>query len=162
MGHIQGVPSVMTDPSLESYIYALDDHLQYFRLSVRCQKYDSIFEHNLLKIANFPFHPLTVSRKITNEILKTKTGAFHIRASSQLVGLGAELWSPEKVTHYLWDTLYICKEDRLGSSPYICECKHHKLRHCGALGAAECRNELRLSCSFSMTPDRKFVNHEIS
>jgi hypothetical protein len=54
----------MGDPSLESY---KDDHL----LSVRCQRYELISEQNFLKIANFQFHPLTVSRKIThtNEIL---------------------------------------------------------------------------------------------
>jgi hypothetical protein len=58
-------PTNMANPCLESYLH--------FRLSVRCQRYESISEHNFLKIANFQFHSraLTVSRKIThtNEIL---------------------------------------------------------------------------------------------
>jgi hypothetical protein len=59
----------MANPSLESYIYALDDHIQ--TISVRCQRYELISERNFIKIANFQFHPRTVSRKIThsNEIL---------------------------------------------------------------------------------------------
>jgi hypothetical protein len=41
------------------------------RLSIKCQIYESLFELNYLKIANFQFHPLIVLRKIahTNEIL---------------------------------------------------------------------------------------------
>jgi hypothetical protein len=45
-----------------------------------------------LSISNFIHCPLTVSID---------------EPTSQLGGLGAELRSPEKVTHELWDTLYV-------------------------------------------------------
>jgi hypothetical protein len=67
-------PTEMANPSLESYIDALLMTIyEYFRLYVRCQRFESISEHNFLKISNIQFHPraLTVLRKIThtNEIL---------------------------------------------------------------------------------------------
>jgi hypothetical protein len=48
------------------------DHLQIWQTHLwkatfmPVQRYETISEHNFLKIANFQFHPLTVSRKITH------------------------------------------------------------------------------------------------
>jgi hypothetical protein len=66
-----------------NYIYALDDHLQ--------------TEHNFLKIANFrQFRgKLPIPMKYCRQRLELSI----TEPTSQLGGLEAELWSPEKVTH---------------------------------------------------------------
>jgi hypothetical protein len=86
-------PTKMANPSLESYIYALDYHLQ-TKLSVRLD-----FRTQFSQNCQFPISSTDSFAENYCNYCRQRPELSIADSTSQLGGLGAELWSPEKVTH---------------------------------------------------------------